>query len=334
MKKMTRYFNIPFYTLGGIRLWRDVAVREGWKVQENLVTGSFRLLDNNGVRRIRAPERQCLYALQSYFEDWEIDDTQKEITLLIGGLMHHKGSFAKMAKRLESDGLAPVTVCTSSFFASPDDNARALAKLLGRLPKNITKINFVTVGSGAFIVRKLLSSDYKWNENIKPGRVVMLAPPNQGLHILQNKTIYPFMKVLAGKAFNYMRPDMAAKMPLLPENVDFAVIALDMKKGDRAGENNTDGLVRVSETKLKGMKDFIVFHRNHLSVTYAPEVIRAVASFLKTGRFLKNRKIDKIPDTFKRIMAEDAEADAKAEKLTLKDLGVTYFKATDYSRAP
>ena len=121
-----------------------------------------------------------------------------------------------------------------------------------------------------------------------------------------------------------MRPDVAEKMPLLPKDVDFAVIALDWKKGDRAGENNTDGLVKVCETKLQGMRDFIVFHRNHLFATYAPEVIRAVSSFLKTGRFLKNRRIDKIPDTFKRIMAKDAEADARAENLTLSDLGITY----------
>ena len=324
MKKMTRYFNIPFYTLGGIRLWRDVAVREGWKVQENLITRSFRLLDSNGIRRVRAPERQCLYALQSYFEDWELDDEQKEITLLVGGLFHHKGSFRKIAKRLESDGLEPVTFCTSSYFASPDDNAKALAKLLGRLPANITKVNFVTVGSGAFIVRKLLSADYKWNENIKLGRIVMLAPPNQGLQLVQNKKLYLLTRLLAGKSFRCMRPDVAEKMPLLPKDVDFAVIALDWKKGDRAGENNTDGLVKVCETKLQGMRDFIVFHRNHLFATYAPEVIRAVSSFLKTGRFLKNRRIDKIPDTFKRIMAKDAEADARAENLTLSDLGITY----------
>lgn len=325
MKKMTRYFNIPFYTLGGIRLWRDVAVREGWKVQENLITKSFRLLDSNGIRRVRAPERQCLYALQSYFEDWEIDDEQKEVTFLVGGLFHHKGSLHKMAKRLESDGLSPVIFCTSSYFASPDDNAKTLAKLLGRLPANITKVNFVTVGNGAFIVRKLLNADYKWNENIKLGRIVMLAPPNQGLQLAQNKKLYPFIRLLAGKSFRSMCPDVAAKMPSFPEDVDFAVIALDWKKGDRAGENNTDGLVRVRETKLKGMKDFIVFHRNHLFATYAPEVIRAVSSFLRTGRFLKNRRIDKIPDTFKRIMAKDTEADARAENLTLSDLGITYF---------
>ena len=228
-----------------------------------------------------------------------------------------------MAKRLESDGLEPVTFCTSSYFASPDDNAKALAKLLGRLPANIIKVNFVTVGSGAFIVRKLLNA-YKWNDNIKLGRIVMLAPPNQGLQLAQNKKLYPFIRLLAGKSFKCMCPDVASKMPSFPEDIDFAVIALDWKKGDRAGENNTDGLVKVRETKLEGMKDFIVFHRNHLFATYAPEVIRAISSFLKTGRFLKNRRIDKIPDTFKRIMAKDAEADARAENLTLSDLGITY----------
>ena len=328
MKKMTRYFNIPFYTLGGIILWRDVAIREGWKVQENLITKGFRLLDSKGIRRVRAPERQCLYALQSYFEDWELDDTQREITILVSGLLHHNGSFRKMAKSLKKDGFTPVTFCSSSYFATSDSNAKALAKILERLPENITKVNFVTVGDGALIVRKLLSADSKWNKSIKLGRIVMLAPPNQGLQITQNKKFYPLLRILAGKAFKYMRPDVAAKIPLLPDDVDFAIVAFDRKKGDRAGENNTDGLVRVSETKLKGMKDFIVFHSNHLSVTHAPGVVKAVSSFLTTGRFLKNRKINKIPDTFKKIMAKDAEADARAERLTLENLG------TDYSRSP
>ncbi|MCL1948747.1 MAG: hypothetical protein FWF59_03345 [Turicibacter sp.] len=43
--------NLSYQMWDGRNMWLDVAVLKGWKVQRNLITGLYRIIDDNNVRR-------------------------------------------------------------------------------------------------------------------------------------------------------------------------------------------------------------------------------------------------------------------------------------------
>lgn len=43
-------FNIPFPTLGGKVFWETLKRKNGWKLQENKVTGHYRVLSPANIR--------------------------------------------------------------------------------------------------------------------------------------------------------------------------------------------------------------------------------------------------------------------------------------------
>ena len=55
-----------------------------------------------------------------------------------------------------------------------------------------------------------------------------------------------------------------------------------------AFEGPNDGKVAVEDTRLDGMKDFLVVHHSHPFIMQSGEVIDQVISFLKSGMFGKS----------------------------------------------
>lgn len=43
--------NLPTKTMGGKMFWDTLDKRNGWKLQQNLFTGHFRILDQDDVRQ-------------------------------------------------------------------------------------------------------------------------------------------------------------------------------------------------------------------------------------------------------------------------------------------
>lgn len=301
---METYFNISFYTLGGLRLWQDTYVRHGWRVQKNLPFGWFRVLDNHNIRRVCGTEKGCKEALDKYFTDWEIEEKEAEITFLLGGIFTSRASFAKMAKVLAAEGLNPYPISYSVSRCSVKENAAVLAKILAELPKTVFKVNFVTVGMGALVLRETLAMQDKWRNGLVIGRAVMIAPPNHGIAFFKKHSRNIVLKWLAGKALRDAMPTNVAKMSV-PQSLDFAVIAVDKSGGAKASRDNDDGIISIKETPLQGMRDFIIFHHSHFKLASATEVIGAVLCFIQTGRLFKSRKIGKIPKTFSMIMEKE-----------------------------
>ena len=51
--------NLAFKTTGGTQLWTDHLYRKGYRIQQNALTGHWRLLDPNNVRRGWGTEKHC-----------------------------------------------------------------------------------------------------------------------------------------------------------------------------------------------------------------------------------------------------------------------------------
>ena len=51
--------NLPFPTLGGKQIWADNFIYAGWRIQQNVYTDHFRLLDDRDIRRAWGDEAAC-----------------------------------------------------------------------------------------------------------------------------------------------------------------------------------------------------------------------------------------------------------------------------------
>ncbi len=52
--------NIRFPTLGGQQLWLDVCFFAGWRIQKNILTGRYRLLNPKSIRYAWGSHEACL----------------------------------------------------------------------------------------------------------------------------------------------------------------------------------------------------------------------------------------------------------------------------------
>ena len=148
-----------------------------------------------------------------------------------------------------------------------------------------TKVHFVTHSLGGILVRYYTVE----NEIDKLGRVVMLAPPNQGSNAVDALVKTPGFDWLNGPAgYQLGKGDESIPLQLGTPEFDFAVIA-----GNRTIDPITsavlddpdDGRVSVEDTKLEGMRDFIVVPVSHAMIMQDREVIRLTMNYLASGGF-------------------------------------------------
>ena len=124
------------------------------------------------------------------------------------------------------------------------------------------------------------------------GYVIMLAPPNQGSKVVNEFSWMPGYEMINGPAGYQLGTDEnSIPLKLGPANFEVGIIA-----GDRtinlilstAFDEPNDGKVAVEDTKLKGMKDFMVVHHSHPFIMDSDEVIDQVLHFLQNGYFKRN----------------------------------------------
>jgi len=152
------------------------------------------------------------------------------------------------------------------------------------------KIHFVTHSLGGIVLREYLS-----NHPIKKlGRVVMLAPPNQGSDLAQMLKRYWVYRVAVGPAGQQLGTDNSS----LPKQLGPADFELGIIAGDRSINplfsawipGADDGKVSVRSTRLTGMQDFLVVHHSHTWMAWAGQVSTAVVEFLRSGHFAGTKK--------------------------------------------
>lgn len=162
----------------------------------------------------------------------------------------------------------------------------AIVKAVANCEANgATKIDFVTHSLGGILVRSYLAQHTIPNL----GRVVMLAPPNQGSEIVDKLGGWSLFKWINGAAGNELGTDSnSVPNKLGPANFPVGIIA-----GDRSINwinsllipGPDDGKVSVERAKLAGMTDFIVIHTTHPFIMRNDEAIHQTVEFLRTGKF-------------------------------------------------
>jgi triacylglycerol lipase len=214
--------------------------------------------------------------------------SEKTEVILLHGLCRTSRSMAKMERALTQAGYRVRNVDYPSRTAPIQKLADdAIGKAVADCQRDgATKINFVTHSLGGILVRSYLARHTIPNL----GRVVMLAPPNQGSEIVDKLGGLFLFKWINGPAGNELGTDKNS----VPNELGPAIFPVGIIAGDRSINwinslllipGRDDGKVSAQRTQLAGMSDFIVIHATHPFIMCNREAIRQTIQFLRAGDF-------------------------------------------------
>jgi hypothetical protein len=279
------YPNIPFWTLGGKQYWADVFIYGGWRIQKNIFSGHFRLLDTEDIRRGWGDYKHCRDLFENKRQEKNITLKSPHMVIVVHGILRSKDMLSKMVNRLQKAGYEARAINYPSTRGTIADHARRLELLISRL-EDVDTLSLVTHSMGGIIVRKMFDENYSWPASINRGRLVMIAPPNHGSEVAKRLDDIPLYGLITGKSGRELKTDKIKSLPI-PE-LEFGIIAGKVDGGINfrhlISEEN-DGTVSVNTTRLEKATDFILLKGSHNSLPRQDDVIDKTINFLKTGSF-------------------------------------------------
>lgn len=185
----------------------------------------------------------------------------------------------KMGFRVRSHGYPSTRVSISQHASCLDDILSSTEVLESEA------VHFVTHSLGGIILRKLLQD--RPVDNL--GRVVMLAPPNQGSEIVDKLRPWPLYRWVMGPSGQELGTD-AQSVPKNLGKVDFelGVITGEVNRsllGALFLSSPNDGKVTVEGARVEGMQDFLVVPHSHSFIMNSEHVANQVVHFLQNGKF-------------------------------------------------
>jgi triacylglycerol lipase len=244
-----------------------------------------------------APERMILDPMQK-FAHWrdhaemltppfpwdrpQWHDRGGPTVVLLHGLWRGWRAMQPLARALQQEGFSTLNIpYPSGRMSVPRLVARVRAEI-AKIP-HAPPIHFITHSLGGILVRKLLADPVPW----QTGKIVMLAPPNQGSEIVDWSKGHPLLHAVLGPAGRSLGSDgIPQALPDLPSDVEVAVImgnrcSIPVFRKLLAHEN--DGIVSATKGRLPGLSGFSVIAADHTFIQMHPETIRLSLEFLRSG---------------------------------------------------
>jgi len=97
-------------TLGGKQFWADTRIAGGWRIQQNILTGHYRLLDEKDRRHSFGDATNTAAALAAFERAGKIRSYQSHLVILVHGILRSTGSFDGMAAGLREAGFDVQTI--------------------------------------------------------------------------------------------------------------------------------------------------------------------------------------------------------------------------------
>ena len=213
--------------------------------------------------------------------------TASECVILLHGLARSERAMDKMADTLEESGYLVANIAYPSrehpipvlaVMALEEGTAQCRAS-------GSNRIHLVTHSLGGILVRQYL----KDHEIPELGRVVMLAPPNQGSEVVDRLDELPVLEWIMGPAVLELGTgDGDLPNELGPVDFDLGIIAGSRSIDPFSSQflpNPDDGKVSVDNTRVEGMCAMLVLPVSHALMMRNDDVIGQVGDYLKTGSF-------------------------------------------------
>ena len=210
-----------------------------------------------------------------------------ETVILVHGLWMNGLELAMLGHRLRHEhGYDVRTFSYPTMSGSVPDICRDLAAFAASSvdAAGDRRVHFVGHSLGGVLVYRTLA---ECGERLSGGNAVLLGSPINGSKAARGAARFPALRPLLGP---HVMSELAEPPPrrwLGPNAVGAIAGTLRMGTGQFFAhfDEDNDGTVAVSETRIPGLADHRVLPHSHFGMLYARDVAAEVAHFLRHGRF-------------------------------------------------
>jgi pimeloyl-ACP methyl ester carboxylesterase len=205
----------------------------------------------------------------------------------VHGYLSHGAGMYLIKRRLEREyGMRVALFSYPSVRGTLDDNAAALARFIRA--QNVDIAHIIGHSLGGVLALRMHAN----HPEFLPGRVVCLGSPLTGSRAASFLNALEWAEDIIGKSvpeamIHSTANDWASQ---LVKRRDIGVIAGTVPLGlgrlfTDFNEDN-DGTISVSETRLQGARDHLILPVSHKGMLVSADVADQAAAFLKRGEFL------------------------------------------------
>lgn len=207
-----------------------------------------------------------------------------EAVVLVHGLGRSPSSMLILSQRLKQAGYRVTIAEYASLTASFSEQLETVGHIVQECCSNASRVHFVGHSLGALVIRGYLAE----NRPDSLGRVVLLAPPNQGslfVDWLEEMQLASDVLGPVGRTLGTDTTDLPATLP--HPDYEVGIIAGNRSTqpiGSPAIPGPDDGIVSVEQARI-GDVPMLVLPRSHAFIANSRHTANAVIRFLRTGTF-------------------------------------------------
>lgn len=212
-----------------------------------------------------------------------------DTVVCLHGFWSHGSGMYLIKRRLETEyDMRALTFSYPSVRGTLDENAEALADFITR--HNDNGVHIVGHSLGGVVALRMLAN----HPAAPPGRVVCLGSPLTGSRAADFLRRQDWAEPLVGRslskgviaepASSWAHSVCAAR----EVGVIAGVASIGLGQFVAGFDEDNDGTVAVSETRLDGVRDHLLMSVSHNGMLLSRSVVDQTAAFLKRGKFLRD----------------------------------------------